>query len=36
MTDLLTHAEYQAIAQDLNLPCNAYTDGKQALHAHDQ
>jgi gamma-glutamyl-gamma-aminobutyraldehyde dehydrogenase len=28
MTDLLTHAEYQAIAQDLNLPCNAYIDGK--------
>jgi hypothetical protein len=36
MTDLRTHAEYQAIAQDLNLPCNAYIDGKQALRAHDQ
>ena len=28
MTDLLTHAEYQAIAQDLNLPVNAFIDGK--------
>ena len=28
MTDLLTHAEYQAIAQELNLPCNAFIDGK--------
>lgn len=28
MTDLLTHAEYQAIAQDLNLPANAYIDGR--------
>ncbi len=28
MTKLLTHAEYQAIAQDLNLPCNAFIDGK--------
>jgi gamma-glutamyl-gamma-aminobutyraldehyde dehydrogenase len=28
MTDLLTHAEYQAIAQDLILPCNAFIDGK--------
>jgi gamma-glutamyl-gamma-aminobutyraldehyde dehydrogenase len=28
MTDLLTHAEYQAIAQDLNLPVNAFIDGR--------
>ena len=28
MTDLLTHAEYQAIAQDLSLPCNALIDGR--------
>ena len=28
MTELLTHTEYQAIAQDLNLPVNAYIDGK--------
>jgi 4-(gamma-glutamylamino)butanal dehydrogenase len=28
MTDLLTHAEYQAIARELNLPCNAFIDGK--------
>ena len=28
MTDLLTHAEYQAIAESLNLPCNAYIDGR--------
>ncbi len=28
MTDLLTHAEYRAIAKDLNLPCNAFIDGK--------
>ena len=28
MTDLLTHAEYQAIADDLNLPVNAYIDGR--------
>ena len=28
MTDLLTHAEYQAIAQDLDLPTNAFIDGK--------
>ena len=28
MSDLLTHAEYQAIAQDLNLACNAFIDGK--------
>lgn len=28
MTQLLTRAEYQAIAQDLNLPCNAFIDGK--------
>ena len=28
MTKLLTHAEYQVIAQDLNLPCNAFIDGK--------
>jgi gamma-glutamyl-gamma-aminobutyraldehyde dehydrogenase len=33
MTDLLTHAECLANAQDLNLPCNAYIDGKQALLA---
>jgi gamma-glutamyl-gamma-aminobutyraldehyde dehydrogenase len=28
MTDILTHAEYQAIARDLNPPCNAFIDGK--------
>jgi gamma-glutamyl-gamma-aminobutyraldehyde dehydrogenase len=28
MSDLLTHAEYQAIAQDINLACNAFIDGK--------
>jgi len=28
MTELLTHAEYQAIAQDLNLPGNAFVDGR--------
>ena len=28
MTDLLTHAEYQAIAQELNPPSNAYIDGR--------
>ncbi|MCP4980420.1 MAG: aldehyde dehydrogenase [Gammaproteobacteria bacterium] len=28
MTDLLTHAEYQAIASDLNLPSNAFIDGR--------
>ena len=28
MSDLLTHAEYQAIADDLNLPRNAFIDGK--------
>jgi gamma-glutamyl-gamma-aminobutyraldehyde dehydrogenase len=28
MTEILTHAEYQAIAADLNLPCNAFIDGK--------
>ncbi|MDH3859947.1 MAG: aldehyde dehydrogenase family protein, partial [Gammaproteobacteria bacterium] len=28
MTTLLTRAEYQAIAEDLNLPCNAFIDGK--------
>jgi len=28
MTELLTHAEYQAIAQELNLPVNAFIDGK--------
>lgn len=28
MTDLLTHAEYQAIAQNLDLPGNAFIDGK--------
>ena len=28
MTDLLTHAEYLAIADDLNLPQNAFIDGK--------
>lgn len=28
MTELLTHAEYQAIALDLNLPVNAFIDGK--------
>ena len=28
MTDLLTHAEYRAIADDLNLPRTAFIDGK--------
>ena len=28
MTEILTHAEYQAIADELNLPGNAYIDGK--------
>lgn len=28
MSDLLTHAEYQAIANDLNLPRTAFIDGK--------
>jgi gamma-glutamyl-gamma-aminobutyraldehyde dehydrogenase len=28
MTEILTHAEYQAIAADLSLPCNAFIDGK--------
>ena len=28
MNDLLTHAEYQAIAQKLDLPANAFIDGK--------
>ena len=28
MTEILTHAEYQAIAADLNLPGNAFIDGK--------
>ena len=28
MTDLLTHAEYRAIAQDLDLPRTAFIDGK--------
>ena len=28
MTDLLTHAEYQAIAEDMNLPRTAFIDGK--------
>jgi len=28
MSDLLTHAEYKAIAQDMNLACNAFIDGK--------
>jgi gamma-glutamyl-gamma-aminobutyraldehyde dehydrogenase len=28
MSDLLTHAEYQAIAQNMNLACNAFIDGK--------
>ncbi|MDH3760876.1 MAG: aldehyde dehydrogenase [Gammaproteobacteria bacterium] len=28
MSKLLTHAEYQAIAQELNLPLNAFIDGK--------
>ena len=28
MTELLTHSEYQAIADDLNLPRNAFIDGK--------
>ena len=26
--ELLTHAEYQAIAAELSLPCNAFIDGK--------
>ncbi len=34
MTKLLTRAEYQAIAQDLNPPCNTFIDGKfQAARA---
>jgi gamma-glutamyl-gamma-aminobutyraldehyde dehydrogenase len=28
MTDLLTHAEYKAIAQAMNPACNAFIDGK--------
>ena len=28
MTEILTHAEYQAIAAELSLPCNAFIDGK--------
>ena len=28
MTELLTHAEYKAIAQDMNPACNAFIDGK--------
>ncbi len=28
MSDLLTHAEYQAIAQDMNFPRTAFIDGK--------
>ena len=28
MSDILTHAEYQAIAAELNLPVNAFVDGK--------
>ena len=28
MSDVLTHKEYQAIAKSLNLPCNAFIDGK--------
>jgi len=28
MTDILTHAEYQAIAANLDLPCNAFIDGR--------
>ena len=28
MTDILTHAEYQAVAADLNLPGNAFIDGR--------
>ena len=28
MTDLLTHAEYKAIAQDMNPACDALFDGK--------
>ncbi len=28
MSDLLTHREYLAIAEALNLPCNAFIDGK--------
>ncbi|MDH3220448.1 MAG: aldehyde dehydrogenase [Gammaproteobacteria bacterium] len=28
MNDLLTHAEYQAIARELNLPGNAFIDGR--------
>ncbi len=30
MTELLTYAEYQAIARDLNLPCNAFINGDPA------
>ena len=28
MTEILTHAEYQAIAANLELPCNAFIDGR--------
>jgi gamma-glutamyl-gamma-aminobutyraldehyde dehydrogenase len=28
MTSLLTREEYQAIAENLNLPCTAFIDGK--------
>jgi len=28
MTDLLTHAEYKAIAKAMNPACNAFIDGK--------
>ena len=28
MSDVLTHKEYLAIASELNLPCNAFIDGK--------
>ncbi len=28
MTEILTHAEYQAIAGELNPPCNAFIGGK--------
>ena len=28
MTNLLTHAEYRAIAQDMKPACNAFIDGK--------
>ena len=28
MTEILTHAEYLAIADQLNPPANAYIDGK--------